>query len=143
MFESGTWLHVNAAGMDLLLPTQDLREVVAFTPVAPLPGRPRGIQGVVVYQGEFLPVLAWEDLPGGQSSPKAPVAMAVLKSRLGIPLDRLIGTTELPSGILREVDEDDPVVSWMGAVCQVGDHVLKVVDTDRLIAWLRRFRDDR
>lgn len=143
MFESGTWLHVNAAGMELLLPTQDLREVVAFTPVAPLPGRPQGIQGVVVYQGEFLPVLAWNDLPGCQRSPSAPVAMAVSKSRLGIPLDRMIGTVELAPGSLRDLDEDDPVASWMGAVCQVGDQCFRVLDTDRLIACLRRFRNDR
>lgn len=143
MSEPGAWLHVRAAGMDLLLPTQDLREVVAFTTVASLPGRPRGIDGVVVYQGEFLPVLAWGDLPGCERSTHATVAMAVLRPRLGIPLERMIGTLTVAPGSLRETDEDDPAISWMGGVCQVGEQSFRVVDSDRLIALLRRFRGDR
>jgi len=141
--DQGAWLHVRAAGMDLLFSTLDLREVVASASVSPLPGRPSGIQGVVVYEGEFLPVLAWQDLPGCGVSASNPVAMAVLRPRLGIPLEQIIGTMELPPDAWRETDERDPGAAWQGGVCQVGDLVLRLVDADRLIALLRRFRGDR
>ena len=129
--------------MDLLLSTLDLREVVAPTPVAPLPGRPRGIQGVVIHQGEFLPVLAWEDLPGCQVPPTRPVALAVLRPRLGVPLERLIGTVDLPPDAWREADETDPAAAWLGGMTRMGDRDLRMVDPDRLVALLRRFRGAR
>lgn len=129
--------------MDLLLSTLDLREVVASTPISPLPGRPRGIQGVVVYEGEFLPVLAWEDLPGCMVLSAPPVAMAVLRPRLGLPVERIVGTVEPPEDAWRDIDEKDPAIDWQGRVCHVGDLELRLVDSDRLIALLRRFRGDR
>jgi len=129
--------------MDLLLSTLDLREVVAPTPVAPLPGHPRGIQGVVFYQGEFLPVLAWEELPGGRRPSCEPVAMAVLRRRLGLPIERLIGTIDPPLEAWREVEEPDAMGAWLGRVCRFGDLELRAVDPDRLVALLRRFREER
>jgi chemotaxis signal transduction protein len=129
--------------MDLLLSTMDLREVVPPMPVSPLPGRPRGIQGVVVHQGEFLPVLAWEDLPGCLNRPAPPLALAVLRPRLGVPLEHIIGTVDLPPEAWREADETDPAIAWLGSVGRVGNQDLRVVDPDRLVALLRQFRADR
>jgi len=129
--------------MDLLLSTLDLREVVAATPIAPLPGRPRGIHGVVIYQGEFLPVLAWEDLPGCQTPPDKPIAMAVLRRRLGLPLERTIGTISPPPDAWQEVDPGDVRERWLGGVCKVNGLTLLLVDPDRLIALLHRLREER
>ena len=143
MSDMGAWIYVQAAGMDLLLPTADLREVVAASPISPLPGRPKGIQGVVVYQGEFLPVLAWEDLPGCQAPQAPPVAMAVLRPRLAIPIEHMIGAMDLPPGARQEVDEIDPTQGWTGGTCEVEGQVFRMVDTDRLIALLQRFRGHR
>lgn len=129
--------------MDLLLATLDLREVVASTPVAPLPGRPRGIEGVVFYQGEFLPVLAWEDLPGGSVPEGEAGALAVLRPRLGLPIQRLYGTIDPPPEAWQEVDEQDPTAAWVSAVCVLEELQLRALDPIRLIALLRRFREDR
>jgi chemotaxis signal transduction protein len=129
--------------MDLLLSTLDLREVVVSTPISPLPGRPCGIQGVVIYEGEFLPVLAWEDLPGCAVLASPPVAMAVLRPRLGLPVERIIGTVEPPPDAWRDLDENDPAAGWQVRLCQMGDLALRLVDSDRLVALLRRFRGDR
>ena len=97
MSEAGSWLLVRAAGQDLLLSTRDLREVVTPSPPTPLPGGLPGIQGVVIHHGEFLPVLAWEDLPGGRRLEGPPEALAVLRTRLALPLERLVRTLdELP-----------------------------------------------
>ena len=129
--------------MDLALSTLDLREVVGMEPISALPGRPRGIQGVVVYQGEFLPVLAWGDLPGCSASPTAPTAMAVLRPRLAIPIDRLIGIIDVSTATPRAVEEDDPAAAWTGGLFQLGELELRLLDPDRLVALLRRFRDSR
>jgi chemotaxis signal transduction protein len=129
--------------MDLLLDTLDLREVVVSAPVAPLPGRSRGIQGVVFYQGEFLPVLAWEDLPGCQAVPGTSMALAVLRPRLGLPIERVIGTFDPPAGAWGELDENDEAGSWLGGLCRVNGAELRLVDPDRLIALLYRLRGDR
>jgi chemotaxis signal transduction protein len=129
--------------MDLVLSTLDLREVVAMTPISPLPGRPPGIQGVVVYQGEFLPVLAWEDIPGCALSKVPPMAMAVLRPRLAIPLERMIGMIDLSKGTHRTVSENDLTITWIGGRVRMGALDLRVLDPDRLIALLRRFQGER
>jgi chemotaxis signal transduction protein len=140
--ERGAWLQAKAAGWDLLIAAQDLREVVEPSPVSPIPGGPRGIQGVASYQGEFLPVLAWEVLPGGRPALQEPVAMAVLKPRLGLPLERIEGTLDPPPEAWREPEEGvDP--SWCGGVCRMEGQVLHALDPDRLIALLHRFREVR
>jgi chemotaxis signal transduction protein len=129
--------------MDLLLSTLDLREVVAPTPVSDLPGRPRGIQGVMIYQGEFLPVLAWADLPGCGVTPGLPVAMVVLRPRLALPIERLIGMISPPPDAWQETDESKARDAWLGGVCKVGDLSWPLVDPDRLITLLQRLRGDR
>jgi chemotaxis signal transduction protein len=121
----------------------DLREVVAPMPVSPLPGGSRGIAGLVIHHGEFLPVLAWGDLPGCRAASGAPMALAVLRSRLGVPLDRLGGTLDLESEAWRETPADDPWRPWVDAVARVGEKDLPRIDVDRLIGLLRQFRHER
>jgi chemotaxis signal transduction protein len=129
--------------MDLLLSTTDLREVVAPAPVAPLPGRTRGIQGVMIYQGEFMPVLAWEHLPGCGVATGPPVALAVLRPRLALPIERLVGMISPPTEAWQEAGGDDAHGPWLGGICRVGDLSLLLVDADRLISLLQRFREDQ
>jgi chemotaxis signal transduction protein len=138
--ESSTFLHAWAAGREILLPVHDLREVVAFTPVTPLPGGPRGIQGVVLHQGEFLPVLDWKAVPGCPPDLEPALAMAVLRPRLGLPLDRLIGTLEALEAGWQEPPEDDPWSPIMVSLCRVDDRDLPLLDPDRLLALLHRLR---
>jgi len=128
--------------MDLLLATMDLREVVAPMPISPIPGVPPGIQGVVIHQGEFLPVLDWQVLPGCPARPSTPSALAVLKPRLSLPLDRLIGMIEIPADAWREPDAADPANEWIGGLAQLGDSEFRLVDPDRIISLLRRLRGD-
>ena len=126
--------------MDLLLSTSDLREVLEPTPISSLPGRSRGIQGVMIYQGEFLPVLAWEDLPGSQASIGKPVAMAVLRPRLALPIERLIGMISPPPDSWREMMNGDARDPWAGGTCRRGDQTLLLLDPDRLITVIQQLR---
>ena len=121
----------------------DLREVVAPMPVSPLPGCSRGIAGLVIHHGEFLPVLAWGEFPGCQAGPEPPMALAILRLRLGLPLDWLGGTLDLGLEAWRETPAEDPWSPWVDAVARVGDRDLPRLDLDRLIGLLRRFRDER
>ena len=143
MPESGSWLLVKAAGRDLLLSTRDLREVVDPSPPTPLPGALPGIQGVVLHQGEFLPVLAWEDLPGGRRPEGPPEALAVLRTRLALPLERLVGTLEELPGPWVEPGDDDAARSWLGASVQLRGVAVRQLDVDGLLDLLRRFRSER
>lgn len=143
MSERATLLRVRAAGRDLLLPLSELREVVAPTPVAPLPGRPAGIAGVVLHQGEFLPVLAWADLPGGGGAPADFAALAVLRPRLGLPLEQLVGPVEEAPEARSASSDTDPWAPLLAGTCRVGDQDLPVLDTDRLLALLHRLHADR
>jgi chemotaxis signal transduction protein len=138
-----SWLHARAAGMDLLISTMDLREVIGATPVSPVPGGPRGIQGVVIHQGEFLPILAWGDLPGCPARPAPPVALAVLRPRLGVPLERLVGTVEVPPEGWREPEGTESELVWLGRVGRLGEGEGRLLDPDRLADLLRRFRVNR
>lgn len=142
MSETAPLLLVQAAGRDLLLSTQDLREVVAPTAVASLPGGPPGILGVVIHQGEFLPVLAWSDLPGGTPAGET-AALAVLRPRLALPLERLVGTVELPPDGWRAVPEEDPWAPLMSGLGRVEGREAPLLDPDRLIALLHRLHSDR
>lgn len=143
MSDPGVWLAGHAGGLSLLIAMSDLREVVAPGPVALLPGGSRGIRGVMVHQGEFLPVLAWEDLPGGSPLAADPVVLALLRPRLGLPLERMAGTITLGSAAWEDLPESDARGAWVrGQVLLEGGPAL-LVDPDRLVGLLRRFRGNR
>lgn len=143
MSDPRNWLQVKAGGLDLLLSTVDIQEVIPSTEVAPLPGRPRGIQGVIVHHGEFLPVLAWGDLPGCPAFLRRPTALAVLRRRLGLPLEAILGNLSLPPEGWRELEADDPLGSWLSGTCQLEQGPLWWLEPARLVAQLRRFRGER
>lgn len=141
MPDQETWLRARAAGRDLLLATQDLREVIPPPLVFPMPGCPRGLEGLVIHQGEFLPVLAWGELPGCSAPAAPPVALAVLRLRLGMPLERLQGTLVLGPETWRETPEGDPWRAWISVVGRIDGVDLPRVHLERLIEVLHGFRE--
>lgn len=134
-----SWLQASAAGRELLLPTRELLEVISAPALQPMPARPRGIGGVVLHQGEFLPVLAWEDLPGCPRSLAPPVALAVLRQRLGLPLQALGKSLELAPEAWRQGPAEDPWALWTRGITTVEGRALPGLDLDCLIALLRQF----
>jgi hypothetical protein len=69
--------------------------------------------------------------------------MAVLRPRLAIPIDRLIGIIDVSAAALQAVEEGDSAIGWTGGLFQLGELELRLLDPDRLVALLRRFRDGR
>jgi len=139
--ETPVFLQARAAGRAFLLSVSELREVVGSSPVTAIPGGPPGIQGVVLHQGEFLPVLDWAAVPGADPS-GPPKAMAVLRPRLGLPLEGLTGTMDTPEGTWID-PRNDPWAPILAGLCRVGDLDLPVLDPDRLLGLLHRLRKAR
>jgi len=133
-------LQARVAGRDLLLPLRDLREVLPAMSISLLPGRPRGIQGVVVHEGEFLPVLAWTDLPGLSVGNRKPQALAVLRLRLGLPLEAQCGVLDSNPETWVDPETTEPWQSWLLAMVPLDGKLVPVLDADRLLAVLRALR---
>ena len=133
-----------ARGRSFLLAASDLMEIIPPEPVRPLPGTIPGIAGVVLYGGEFLPTLAWEQLPGPGGSESPTQAMAVLKRRLVLPLEHLDGDLE---GELDSWEQappgDDPWALFLSCQYHVQDLRLPLIDADKLISWLHDCRGGR
>lgn len=137
MLESGILLLARAGGRDLLLAASDLVEVLPAGPVTPLPGPLPGLSGVILHQGEFLPVLDVAALPGVAGAQVAPVAMAILKRRLALPLEFLSGALEGGrEGLKVEPPGQDPWSPIMVCACAVEGPPLPLLDPDKLIDWL-------
>jgi chemotaxis signal transduction protein len=144
MPERGILLLARAVSRDLLLSASDLIEVLPATPVTLLPGSLPGIAGVILHQGEFLPVLDWAALPGAAGPPRPPVAMAILKRRLALPLEFLSGALEGGrENLTVESPGADPWAPFMVCACAVEGSPLPLLDSDKLIDWLHRRRAGR
>ncbi|HJV38040.1 MAG TPA: chemotaxis protein CheW [Geothrix sp.] len=143
MSESRLLLHARAAGRAFLLPVSELREVVPGSPVTPIPSGPPGIQGVVLHHGEFLPVLDWGVVGGDSDRVAPPAVLAVLRPRLGLPLEGLAGTMEAPEGGLNDPPAEDAWGPILAGLCRLENQDLPVLDPDRLLALLHRLRKAR
>ena len=141
MPEHGILLLARAAGRDFLLSASDLIEVLPASHVTPLPGPLPAIAGVVLYQGEFLPVLDWSGLPEGGSNMVWATALAVLKRHLGLPLEILSGALEPDRDAMRiEPPGGDPWAPFLSGMCVLEDSLLPILDADKLVDWLHHRR---
>lgn len=144
MPDAGILLLARAAGRDLLLAASDLVEVQPAGRVMPLPGPLPGIGGVILHQGEFLPVLDWSFLPGGFAASAPTTALAILKRRLALPLIFLSGALEGSREDLRtEPPGDDPWAPVLACACIIGEPPTPLLDADKLVDWLHQRRQAR
>ena len=138
MPETAVWLQVEAAGQHLLLPPAAVVEVLAWPELQPLPGAPRGIAGVVLHAGAFLPVLAWGDLPAcGVPSPP-PRLLAVLRA-FGLPVVRVVGMVSLREDAW-EAEPEDLARGWSGGRISLAQGWGRKLDPERLLGLLRELR---
>lgn len=99
------FLTFEVVGAAYALPIGEVVEVAEAGRVAPVPGLPRSLGGVMHYHGDALPVVvptALFDLPGtGADEPRHVLVLADASGdvpRLGLPVDRVVGLadTSLP-----------------------------------------------
>jgi hypothetical protein len=144
MSELGTLILARAQGRDLLLEAAQILEVLPAAPVTALPGPVPGIAGVLLYHGEFLPVLDWNGLPGYPGGMIWASALAILKRRLALPLEDIAGVHE-PGGEGRVIEsaEGDPWEHVLACRCALGGVSMPLLDADKLIGWLHHQRAKR
>jgi chemotaxis signal transduction protein len=143
MSETVTLLLGRAQGREILIEASQLLEVLPAMPVSPLPGPVPGIAGVILYQGEFLPVFDWRALDG-HAAPSAPKALGVLRRRFALPLDELAGTVDSGNSASRiESSAEDPWADILACRYTLEGSALPLLDSDKLIAWLHQRRGKR
>ena len=138
MSDSGFWLQVEAAGQHLLLPPTAVVEVLPLVASQPLPGAPRGIEGVVLHAGGFLPVLAWPDLPACGASSAPPTLLVVLR-RFGLPVVRVVGMVSLREDAWEPEPEGLPK-GWSGGRVHLAQGWGRMLDPERMLGLLRELR---
>ena len=145
MSELGTLILARAQGRDLLLEASQILEVLPAASVTPLPGPVPGIAGVLLYHGEFMPVLDWNALPGHPGGMIWASALAILKRRLALPLEGISGVLEQPrgEGPGLEPAEGDPWEEVLACRCTVGGVPMPLLDSDKLVGWLHHQRAKR
>ena len=120
------------AGSAYALPIADVVEVAEWTSLAAIPTLAADTAGVVNHHGDALPVVSREALLETAALAAAPQNLLVLgahgatSGRLGVPVDRVIGLADVPSG---EPATDGVVVERR----PVHGRIVAVLDAARLI----------
>lgn len=122
----------DVGGSAYALPISDVLEVAEWSAVAAIPTLVPQTAGVVNLHGDALPVVSREALLGAGPDAASPENLLVLgapgaeSGRLGVPVDRVIGLADVPSG---------PVASE-GIVVErrpVRGRIVAVLDAARLL----------
>jgi chemotaxis signal transduction protein len=139
MRELGRALKVQTAGGTLYIPSSDVVEVVPLEHIEPIPIPIAGILGVLSLRTGPLPLLDW----GVFQTPAASTGLvAVLRKRLGLPLERVLEVRDLagaPTVGLKRGDPWNPILSHR---CRLSGHSHGVLEVEKLLALLhnRSFR---
>ncbi len=130
-------LTFELAGSLYALPIAGVLEVADAAPLALVPTLPFEIGGVVNHQGDALPVLSQAALLEAPASARAAAQLVVVTdggegsgSRLGLPVDRVIGLAPGRAALARGLD---PVAERRN----IGGRMANVIDPQRLLARAR------
>jgi len=66
-----------------------------------------------------------------------------LRTRLALPLERLVGTLDELPGPWVEPEDDDAARGWLGASVQLRGLAVRQLNVEGLLELLRRFRSER
>jgi chemotaxis signal transduction protein len=86
------------------LPISDVIEVTEWSPLAAIPMLPAATAGVINHHGDALPIVARDVLLEESVGDARPAHVLVLgvagaeSGRLGVPVDRVLGLVDVPSG---------------------------------------------
>ncbi len=138
MSETASWLQVEAAGQALLLSPADVLEVLPLMAIQPLPGASRGIEGVVLHNGAFLPVLAWRDLPACDG-PSPPPSLLVVLRRFGLPVVRVAGMVSMREDVW-EAEPEGLARGWSGGRVTLDQRWGRKLNPERMLGLLRGLR---
>lgn len=133
MHERSLVLRGCVGDREIWIAAEDLQEVVPMETIHPFPAPTPGLAGVLALHGEPLPLLHWGDFGVGDLPS---TLVAVLKRRIGIPLDRVLevrpveGTTQVG---LKRGDTWNPL---LGHRRRLSGHSHGVLDVEKLLILL-------
>lgn len=132
-------MRAQVGGRDLLIPSGDLIEIVPFERLEPIPVAIPGLAGILPLRSGPLPVLDWEPF---QTSSEGLGYVAVLRRRLGIPVERVqevLNLAEAPTVGLKRGDPWNPLLSHR---CRLSGQSHGVLEVEKLVSLLhnRSFR---
>ncbi len=126
-------LRAALADRELIIAASDLHEVLPLEGMEPFPSAVYGLAGVVPVHGEPLPVLDWGAF---DTSATGAAFIAVLKRRVGIPIQRVLEVRELGGATevgLKRGDAWNPI---LGHRLRLSGHSHGVLEVEKLLALL-------
>lgn len=133
MREVGQALKAQAAGRTLLIPSADLLEVVPLDHLEPIPTPMPGLLGIMALRSGPLPVLDWEVF---QTPAEGSGLVAVLRKRLGIPLERVLEVRDVGGSPTVGLKRGDPWNAILSHRCRLSGHSHGVLEVEKLLALL-------
>lgn len=131
------------------IPVDRVQEILDLRPVAPIPGAPQHLLGVIDLRGDTVPVIDMRLLLGlhpAEDTAQTRILVVLLhtqgrQSIIGLRTDRVIDVTKLDSDELRPLDEGQ-LLAW-DARCILGvgrrkGSVISVIDLDGVFAGALR-----
>lgn len=127
------------------IPVDRVQEILDLRPVAPIPGAPRHLLGVIDLRGDTVPVIDMRLLLGlkpAEDTPQTRILVVLLRAEgrqsvIGLRTDRVIDVTKLDSEELRPLDEGQ-VLAWDArSILGVGRRngaVISIIDMDGLFS---------
>lgn len=145
MGESGTFVTFVADEVLYAVPVGRVQEILDLRPVAPLPGTPAHLLGVIDLRGANVPVVDLRRLlarPATEDTAQSRILVvqvdhAGARIVLGIKTDRVIEVTGLDEPEVKPLAEAD-LLRWTGSavagIARCRGAVVSVLDLDRLFA---------
>ncbi len=133
MHDRALVLRAAVGDRELWIPAEDLQEVVPAEAIHPFPPATPGLAGVVALHGEPLPILSWRDF-GVEGAPIA--LIAVLKRRLGIPLERVLEVRAVEGTTQVGLKRGDAWNVLLGHRRRLSGHSHGVLDVEKLLSLL-------
>lgn len=132
-------MRVQLGGKQLFLRGADLVEIVPLERIEPMPMHLPGLSGILALRSGPLPVLDWSLL---DIHPGSAPLVAVLRRRLGLPIERIVEVrdiSQLPTAELKRGDSLNPVLSHR---CRLSGQSHGVLEVEKLLSILhnRGFR---
>jgi purine-binding chemotaxis protein CheW len=124
--------------LEFALPLGQVERVVRAVAVAPLPGAPAVILGVVIVQGEVLPVAnlrARFGLPSRTIQPEDHLVLArTARRRLALAIDAAGGVVQCAPGDWVDSDAIVPGLEHVHGIARTTSGLVLVHDLDRFLA---------
>lgn len=133
MHDRGLILRAAIGDRELIIAASDLQEVLPLEGMEPFPSVVYGLTGVVPVHGEPLPLLDWSTF---ETDSAGSAFVAVLKRRIGIPIQRVLEVRESGGGTevgLKRGDVWNPI---LGHRLRLSGHSHGVLDVEKLLALL-------